>query len=198
MLKWIASGCLVIIVIVAGVSYYGYRQMSKVANQPPMTVSMAATPERVFASLANLDSLSTWRSSTPVVTPGRRGMLVVGDTLRERTRSDSTTPLDLWVVDSVVPNQLLGMRTLYSAGVPFTAIRRDVLVAAGDSTQVTTTMEIVLSDTLRSQARGAAGSVMGAATKMMASGMRVASERDLKRLKDRIEGRAVVRPDSAQ
>ena len=83
MLKWIASGCLVIIVIVAGVSYYGYRQVTKVANQPPTTVSMAATPERVFASLANIDSMSTWRTSTPAGSAGRTGMLAVGDTLRE-------------------------------------------------------------------------------------------------------------------
>jgi hypothetical protein len=198
MLKWIASGCLVIIVIVASVSYYGYRQMSKMANQAPMTVSMAATPARVFASLANIDSLSTWRSSTPSATAGRRGLLAVGDTLRERVRADSTTPMDLWVVDSVVPNELLGMRTLSSAGAPFVAVRRDVLVAAGDSTQVTTRMEIVFSDSLRSRASGAGASMMGAATKMMAAGMRVMAEGDLKRLKERIEGRAVVRPDSAR
>jgi uncharacterized protein YndB with AHSA1/START domain len=193
MLKWIASGCLVIIVIVAGVMYFGYRKMSSLAEEgPAVTVSMAATPDRVFASLANADSMSKWRTS--VRASGRAGLLRVGDTVTERDRqADSTDALNMrWIVDTIVPNQLLVMRAKAQSRGNLNAVRRDSLAGVGDSTHVTSSLVLTFADSM--QASSGAGAT---ALRLMVAGMRIATEAELKMLKARLEG-GRVRPDSVR
>jgi uncharacterized protein YndB with AHSA1/START domain len=195
MLKWIASGCLVIVLIVAGVMYFGYRKMSSLAEQgPAVTVAIAATPERVFASLANADSIAQWRTS--VRTSGRTGLLRVGDTIRERDRqaSDSADALLVsWVVDTIVPNQLLVMRATQSGKGNLNGIRRDSVAGVGDSTHVTSSVVLTFPDSMQ-----APPAARATALKFMGAGMRLATEMELKALKARIEGGPAARPDSAR
>jgi uncharacterized protein YndB with AHSA1/START domain len=193
MLKWIASGCLVLIVIAAGLMYFGYRKVSSLAEGgPAVTVAMAATPERVFASLANADSMATWRPS--VRASGRAGILRVGDTVRELDRQvDSTDALIVsWVVDTIVPNQLLVMRAKASGRGNLNGTRRDSVAQVGDSTYVTSSLAMMFADSAQ-----AAMAARNSAMKLMVAGMRIVTEGELKVLKARIEA-GPARPDSTR
>ena len=198
MLKWIASGCLVIILVVCVVAYAGYRKMSSIAAAgPSVTVAIGATPQRVFASMANIDSLSTWISPGMSFQTTRKGMLTIGDTLLLQTRRDSQ-PRTAWVVDTVVPNSLVAMRMVVLERGGMTVYRRrDSLAAVGDSTNVTSTIVMAMMDSLNAAAnqKGAvAGGLIGMASTMGSAGARMQAETELKRLKLRIEGPPVSRP----
>ena len=54
MWKWIGGILLAVLFILVGASWYGYRTMT--AGGDSASVTIAGTPERVFASLANHDS----------------------------------------------------------------------------------------------------------------------------------------------
>jgi hypothetical protein len=125
-------------------------------------------------------------------------MLAVGDTLHERGNSRDTTAarVDGWIVDAVIPNQLLVMRSLPNPAM--NAVRRDSLARVGDSTHVTSSLVMTMSDSVRAQATGSGAGAMKAAEKMMVAGSRLMTEMELNKLKSRIEGGPVVRPDSAR
>jgi hypothetical protein len=59
MWKWL-GGCLVIVVVVIAIGVWtGYRKLSQFSGpNKPETVAIAAPASRVFASVANADSLS--------------------------------------------------------------------------------------------------------------------------------------------
>src|SRR6478672_9644900 len=110
MWKWIGGGCLLIVVLMCVLVYGSYRTMSKIAESgPAASVTMGAKPDRVFASLASADSMSTWRAPGFASRTNRRGMLVRGDTLFEGI-ADTGRARMVWVVDTVVPPQLLAIR----------------------------------------------------------------------------------------
>jgi len=195
MLKWIASGCLVIILVVCVVAYAGYRKMSSIAaNGPSVTVAIAATPQRVFASMANVDSLSTWTMPGASFRTTRKGLLARGDTLILVARRDSQ-PRTAWIVDTVIPNTLVAMRMVVLDRGMVVSRRRDSLAVNGDSTRVTSTIVMSILDSL-SATEGQKGRVSGGifdmASTMTAAGARIQAEQELKRLKLRIEGGSPV------
>jgi uncharacterized protein YndB with AHSA1/START domain len=199
MLKWIASGCLVVILVVCVVAYAGYRKMQSIAaDGPTVTVGIKATPERVFASMSHTDSLRHWFASGLTIRPTRAGKLAAGDTLLLITRRDSV-PRTAWVVDTIVPNQLLVLHWAVLENRMVLHRRRDSLSASGDSTIITSTVIAAMTDSLaaaRSKASGVTGGMIDMASTMGTAGARIQAERELKILKLRIErpGAAVPRP----
>lgn len=200
MWKWIGGGCLLIIAIVCVVAYAGFRKMSEIADAgPAVTVMIGAPPARVFASLANADSQSTWRKGASVLRTSRKGMFVAGDTLFD-VPSD-TLPSMAWVIETIVINQVIATKAISIKSGEVVLRRRDSLAVVGDSTGITSTVSMLLSDSLKAvqgRAEGMSGGVFDFAMKMGTAAMRVQAETELKALKRRIEGVPRTRPDSGK
>jgi len=196
MLKWI-GGCLGVVVVVVGFGiWFGYRKLSTFAEAPPVsTVTIMAPPARVFASIADADSMTEWRSEGLGIRSSRRGLLRLGDTLLVQSRSanDNRPMRATWVVSAVTPDRLLAfeVRDDSSGAIMFT--RRDSLVAMGDATQIVSSFTSPMLDSVRAKhadsGSGATGAVISMGSKLMISAMRLQSDQELKRLKSRIEGR---------
>jgi uncharacterized protein YndB with AHSA1/START domain len=198
MLKWIASGCLVIVLVVCVVAYAGYRKMQSIAaGGPSVTVSFAAKPERVFASMSHSDSLPAWFAQGMVMHSARKGTLVAGDTIfLTQVRRDSVAR-SAWIVDTVVPNQLIAMRWVILQNGMVVHRRRDSIAVAGDSTHVTSTISAAMMDSItaaRTRTNGASGGLIEMASTMGTAGARIQAEQELRRLKLHIEGPPVSRP----
>lgn len=197
MLKWIASGCLVIVVVIGIVMYAGYKKMQSIAAAgPSVSVGIHATPERVFASMSHTDSLPAWFAPTSTLRSAKKGALAIGDTLFLLNRRD-TVGMTAWVVDTVVPNTVVAMRWVSVQNKMTITKRRDSLSLSGDSTLVTSTMSSFMSDSLaavRSRANGVSAGVLEMGSTMSVAGARIQAEAELKRLKAHIEGAPVSRP----
>ena len=82
MWKWIVGALLGLVVLVAALGYYAYHRFTKFASGGDSTsVVISASPSRVFASLANTDSLAVWMGAESMITASRSGPLVIGDTV---------------------------------------------------------------------------------------------------------------------
>lgn len=197
MLKWIASGCLVIVLVIGIVMYAGYRKMKSIAaSGPSVTVAIHAAPERIFAAMSHTDSLSSWFAQGFTMRTARKGTLTRGDTIYlTQVRRDSVART-AWVVDTVVPNQVLAMRWVALSNGTVLYRRRDSLAVAGDSTMVTSTIAPAMMDSLkaRSPASGVGGGMIEMAATMGTAGARIQAEQELRRLKLHIEGAPVSRP----
>jgi uncharacterized protein YndB with AHSA1/START domain len=196
MLKWIASGCLVIVLVIGVVMYAGYRKVQAIAaNGPSLSVSIHATPERVFASMSNADSLASWFAQGMTIRTAKHGPVARGDTIfLTQPRRDSVART-AWIVDTVVPNQVIAMRWVVLQSGMVLHRRRDSLSATGDSTVVTNTILPEMLDSLkaaRSRANGVSGGMLDMATTVGAAGARIQAETELKLLKRHIEGGAPV------
>lgn len=194
MLKWILGGCGTLIVIACVVIFIGYRRLKTYAAEgPASTVVIMASPHRVFASIADPDSMADWRMDGARTAASHKGILAVGDTLivRNASQSSSGRPNRLtWVVTAMSLDKLIAFNVVDSAGKPMLT-RRDSLVAMGDSTQVISTFSAPMMDSLQARS-GKTGPVnqgmMGVASTAMIAGMRMGSDLELKRLKSLIEG----------
>jgi uncharacterized protein YndB with AHSA1/START domain len=197
MLKWIASGCLVIIVVIGVVAYLGYRQLKTVAAAgPSVSVGIHAPATRVFASMSHTDSLPAWFAPNASIRTPKRGALALGDTLYLVGRRDSV-PRMAWVVDTIVPNAILAMRWIALPSGMMLTRRRDSLSVSGDSTFVTSTVSSFLSDSLsaaKSRSGGVGGGMIDMTSTMGIAGARMQAEAEYKRLKTHIEGGPVSRP----
>ena len=96
-------------------------------------------------------------------------------------------------MSEVTPGRLLVLQMRNDPTGQIFATRRDSLVATGDSTVVVSTIGSPMIDSLRNE-RGDSGGKLGGAvldfsSKMLVSAFRVISERDLRRLKARLEGK---------
>lgn len=200
MWKWIGGGCLLIIAIVCVVGYAGFRKMSQIADAgPSVTVMIGAPAGRVFASLANADSQSTWRKGSSVMRTSRKGVFVAGDTLFTVARD--TQPSLAWVIEAIVTDELIAAKALNQRTGEVVFRRRDSLVAVGDSTRVTSTATMLLPDSLRAaqgRAEGVSEGMFDFAMKLGSAAMRMEAETELKALKRRIEGVPRTRPDSGK
>jgi uncharacterized protein YndB with AHSA1/START domain len=197
MLKWIASGCLVIIVVIGIVMYAGYRKMKSIAAEgPSVSVGIHATPERIFASMSHTDSLASWFAPGATLRTTKKGALAIGDTIYMLSRRD-TTGATAWIVDTIVPNRVIGMRWISVANNMTMTTRRDSISTSGDSTLVTSTIGSFMSDSLaaaRARANGVSAGVLEMGSTMGVAGARMQAEAELKRLKTHIEGRPVSPP----
>jgi uncharacterized protein YndB with AHSA1/START domain len=198
MSKWM-TGCLVILVCLAVLVWFGYRKMMSVAAGPSPSVVIKAPADRVFATLANGDSLPTWMSRGNVISVHRRGMLVPGDTVAIGTRQifGGRRARARWIVGEVIAPKILSLQLRDdSTGILF-ATRRDSLVAMGDSTRVVSDIVVANLDSLKT-ARGdtseASRSMLQMTAKFITSAVRLESQFELKALKAHLEGKAVPRP----
>lgn len=184
MLKWI-GGCLVlVIVLIAAASFWAMRTMkSSLAPDGSATVTIAATPSRVFASLANGDSVGAWMAPGNSITTAKHGPLAPGDSIRIQLKAalGMTQPPITWHVVQVVPDQLLVLRMVGGSTKGLTAIRRDSLVAKGDATSIVSSLTSATLDSLRKDKSNVTGD-------MMLSMLRIQSKVELDMLKARIEG----------
>ncbi|HEX3926573.1 MAG TPA: hypothetical protein VHW65_01130 [Gemmatimonadales bacterium] len=172
MWKWIAIGWIVVLALGFGC----WSAARKVAGGGPPVVAIHAPASRVWASLATIDSFSTWRSDFPrnQSQPHHSGGLQAGDTVRPPALLNASA--QIWVVQEVVPEHLLVSRQFIGGSGLEIIERRDSLSERGDSTVVLSTLGLVDSAT-----RGSTG--MRLVVSMMRPGLRI----DLDRLKRRIE-----------
>jgi len=199
MLKWIL-GCLgLAVVVVCFAAWYGYKKLQTLAKEGPSAiVTIQAPASRVFASLADADSMTEWRTEGLGIRSSRQGRLQVGDTLLAQGRSRGTTSNQrsrvMWVVTAVIPDTVVGFEARNDSTGMSIFIRRDSVVALGDSTRVVSTFAAPILDSLRRRGDTsgmARNAMINLASNAMVTGMRVMSEQELKRLKGRIEGRPV-------
>ena len=91
MWKWMLGILAVILIVVAGTCFYGYKQLTGGGNS--VSITMAGTPERIFAAIATPDSMALWMTASQIEGPFGKGLLAAGDTLRLRQpamKGDST------------------------------------------------------------------------------------------------------------
>lgn len=199
MIKWILGILAVIILVVAGTCFYGYKQITGGGNSA--TVTMAGTPERIFAALATADSMAIWMTDSKIEGPFGKGLLAPGDTLRSRgsAKSDSMANVNTsfngdWIVREVNAPTLLVMEMVSdSAGIRrVVLVRRDSLAAMGDSTTVTSTFSSPLLESLSEAARDTSkvgSSMLSSANKVMIGAIRLGTQGELEVLKRRVEGK---------
>ena len=197
MWKWIGGGLAVLALILASTCYYGYKQMTAAGGT--LTMTIGGSPERVFASLATPDSMAAWVASAKVTRPIGKGMLVAGDTLvlddPGRRIGGSRQNMD-WVVREIVAPYLLVLEMRPDTGKVNSTLmlRRDSLVAKGDSTMLVTTFSTPFMDsvgTATADSSRMGGAIVAGASKVMVGALRLVHEADLKRLKARVEGKTL-------
>jgi uncharacterized protein YndB with AHSA1/START domain len=197
MLKWILGGCATLILIACIFAWIGYRKLKTYANEgPAATVTIMASPHRVFASLADPDSMADWRMDGAQMTAAHKGLLKAGDTLvvRNATQSSTGRPARLnWVVTVVTMDQLVAFEAVDTAGHAMMT-RRDSVIGVGDSTRVISTIAAPMMDSIQARS-GKSGpvaqGVMGMASTAMIAALRMSSDMELKRLKIMIEGHPI-------
>jgi hypothetical protein len=182
MLKWVGGCFVLVVVLIAGGAWFAMRSLrDSLSPDGSVRVSIAATPERVYASMSNGDSLKTWMAQGSTVTTWRSGPLVVGDSIKVELRRSfgMSQPPMVWFVRELVPDRVVTLE-LTQGGARAVGVRRDSLVAAGDSTVVVSVLTSSLSDSTKSSAGGLAGD-------MVLSMVRLQAKLELQSLKARLE-----------
>ena len=197
MWKWLGGCLLVVLVLIVGAMVFAYRTMKEsLGPDGSATVTIGATPARVFASLAHGDSLATWMAQGNTVLTSRHGPLVPGDTLRIEARTGFGAPEQrmTWIVKEVVPERLLVLELEGGTTHRVVATRRDSVSAAGDSTRVVSRVVSALLDSIGTgtgKAKGKSGEGMGPFTpELLVSMFRMQAKLELMGLKARIESPA--------
>ena len=191
MWKWIVGAVLVLVVVLAGFCYVAVKQFT--SGGDTVAVTVAATPDRVFAALADPDSMETWMMSGSLVTASHRGPVVAGDTLHVETgaRGARTHQLFTWIVGEVTPGRLLVLEMRDSTSTMVFATRRDSLATSGDSTTIVSTIASPMMDSIKTERGDTGGRVGGAildlGSKLLVSGFRKSSELELRQLKAHLE-----------
>jgi hypothetical protein len=174
-----------VIVLLAGGSWFAMRSVRKsLAPDGSARVTTAASPERIYASLSDGDSLRTWMAQGNTVTTWRHGPLAVGDSISITLRSSlgmTQRPM-IWRVRELVPNRVVALELKGQERTQIMGARRDSLVALGDSTTVVSIVTSMLPDSTKS-------GTAGIAADMMLSMIRMQAKLELQSLKARIEGR---------
>lgn len=199
MWKWL-GGCLLLgLVLLAAAFWWGYQSLQKSTSPDGSSVVVISAPaKRVFASLANADSVATWMAEGNTVTAPHHGPLVVGDTLKVETRQLLTNPRQrfMWRVTQVVPDSLLKLDMRSDRDGKIIATRSHLLVSMGDSTRVVSRVVSPAIDSIRTHGdttlsrRNAALDV----TSTLIVGMfQMQLQLELAKLKARIEQRPITR-----
>jgi uncharacterized protein YndB with AHSA1/START domain len=193
MKKWL-GGCLVVaIVVILAAAWFGMRTMKKsLASDGSAAVTIAASPSRVFASVANGDSMRLWMAPRGRFTVSRHGQLMRGDIIRTQLRSMPGLPQQAmtWEVTDVVQDHAFALQLHDSTG-RITLVRRDSLIPKGDSTTVVSrvTSHLDSAGAARDSADKARGGLTDMTAGVMLSMFRMQGKLELDMLKSRIEGR---------
>lgn len=188
---------LCLLVLVGG--WWGYQAVQKnLSPDGTERVTIAGTPARVFAALANGDSVARWMANGNIVTSTRHGPLAVGDSLQVAMKSGfgvAQRPMT-WQVSEVVPDHLLAFQLVSDSTRRVIAVRRDSLVGAGDSTNIISTVASPLIDSIQTARANAkprsSDAMVGLGSTIVISAFRMQSKLDLLQLKAHIENRKVL------
>lgn len=199
MLKWLGGCLLVVIIVVVVGGYWGFKTMrGSLEPDGSARVAIAGTPQRVFAALANADSIKTWMSPGTNVTISQPGPLVPGSRIRVSMRSRTGIPQQPmeWIVRQVVADQLI-VRELITDKGQRVAVERDSLSAAGDSTVVVSRVGSPMIDSImvaRQKKTGDSTSgYAGVTGDIMLSMFQIQAKLELQSLKSHIEGKPLKR-----
>jgi len=200
MRKWV-GGCLLICLVVLGMGVWSaYRKLSPYSDaKGAETMTIAAPVTRVFASLANADSLSTWMADQLGVRVLHHGTLVAGDTLRIGRTGRFTFGAEAmkWAVTDVRPNQLLALQLKSDSSGRLVAQRQFTLTAKGDSTIVTSEVTTPTLDSMRthrSDTVKASDAMIAGMSRLLISSLRMQSHLELEQLRNHIEGKNATSP----
>ncbi len=194
MWRWIGGCLLICIAVIAYGLWTGYNKLSSFgSSNGPETVTIAAPVNRVFATLADADSLSTWMPEQSGIKVGHHGLLAAGDTLQGqmKLRFNVGKRQAKWTVSEVTPNQALGLRLVSDSTGKLVATRQFSLSASGDSTRVTSAVVAPMLDSMRASRVDSgrpAGKVIDVTSKLLMSALRMESHIELANLKKHIEG----------
>ena len=196
MLRWIGGCAVVAVVLIALGVWTGYRRISTLAEAGAAETTIVHAPaERVFAMLANADSLPLWRMEGTGIRASRAGQLQVGDSLVTQTSAAGRSMTSVWHVSTLVPNVLIAFQMRSDTG-SMIAARRDSLIALGDSTRIISSTVSVLSDPITSAPRdsGEGTAIPRMASKVFVAAARMQTRAELLRLKTRVEGDSTAAP----
>ncbi len=193
MWKWIVGVALLIVVVIGGTCWYAFHTLTSGGNATSVTIG--ATPDHVFAMLADRDSMRIWMAADSRPGSGH-GILAVGDT----ARVDSTTrqvrngmpARTAWIVSAIVPGQLL-VTEVRDTLKRLQFERRDSVAAVGDSAILVSAFELPGIDSIRT-ARGDTSSAVGTFEKIIVSAFRLRAEGENQTLKTHVEGKPVAKP----
>lgn len=199
MLKWLGGCLVVVIIVVVGGGYWAFKTMREsLEPDGSARIAIAGTPQRVFAALANADSIAKWMSQGTNITISRPGPLVPGSRIRISMRSRTGIPQQPmeWIVRQIVPDQLL-VRELITDKGQRVALQRDSLSAKGDSTVVVSRVASPMIDSIivaRQKKTGdSASGYSGVTGDIMLSMFQIQSKLELQALKSHIEGTPIRR-----
>ena len=140
MWKWLGGCLLIVIVLIAGGTWWGFQKMqNSIAPDGSVRVMIAAPSPRVFELLSNADSIGGWMAGGNAVFTNKHGTFIPGDSIRigMRMRVGPRNEDMTWRITQVVPGQVVA-RQLVSPDPrhKFVADRRDSVAQMGDSTLV--------------------------------------------------------------
>lgn len=190
MLRWV-GGCAVVVIVLAAIGIWtGYRKVTDMAEAGPReSVIVRAPAERVFAMVANADSLPEWRMEGLAIRASRSGMLQAGDSLVVQSSVAGRSLRSTWHVSAVVPNVLIAFQMRSDTG-SMIATRTDSVIALGDSTRLASSVVAALIDSVRSAQRdsGEGTAIADMTSKIFITAARMQTRAELLRLKTRVEG----------
>jgi uncharacterized protein YndB with AHSA1/START domain len=195
MRKWL-GGCLLIGLVVVGIGVWSmWRKLIPYSGpNGPETTVIAAPVSRVFASIANADSLGGWMTPGLGVRASHHGMLMTGDTLKIGANGRltfGTEPMK-WVVVDVRPDQLLALQLRSDSTGMVVATRQFTVAAKGDSTLLTSSVSTPVADSIRARRSDTirqSDAWLAGISKMMMASLRMQSHLEMEQLKKHIEGR---------
>lgn len=199
MWKWILGAVVLVVLLIGSGMWYGFRKMTQFANgDSTATTTIGGTPERVFASLANGDSIGDWMVGGRV-RPSRAGQLRKGDTLYVEQRDTNRANHMAWVVGEVMPPKAFALQLVSDSLNMIAVSRRYTVMGQGDSAVVFSTVTSPMMDSVkRAESKGANSTMMEFTSKMMLGAMRMQNQMELRQLKARVEGTQVQVPAAAR
>ena len=192
MWKWLGGCLIVVLVLVIAATWWGYRAMQDTLG-PDGTVSITigASPQRVFASLADGDSLATWMAQGNTVRTARRGALMEGDSIHiAMSRSIPGAPSQgmTWSVKRIVPETLIQLDIHPDTRGTVVFSRLDSLVTTGDSTTIISRIHSPMLDSQSVKRPGQkASDAPGLSADLLLSMLRLQAKLELQQLKLRLE-----------
>ena len=198
MWKWIVGILVALCLLILVGGWWGYQAVQKnLSSDGTERVTIAGTPTRVFAALANGDSVPKWMANGNTITSTRHGPLVVGDSLQVAMKSTFGVPQRpmTWQITEVIPDHLFAFQLVSDSTHRVIAVRRDSLISAGDSTNIISTVASPLLDSIQTARANprpkASDGIVGLGSTIVISAFRMQSKLDLLQLKAHIENRKV-------
>lgn len=191
MLKWILIVILVLVLGAVGTCWYGYKKIT--AGGGTVAVTVATTPERAWSYFTTPDSFRVWQDSGTTVRFSNDSLIAVGDTVWLAGNEGATINARermMWVLERAEAPRLLVWAARDDSSRVEIVRRTDSLVALGDSVRLVSSFTSPGMDSIRvnDSVGGVGGRLLGGAGKLAAGAMRMLAERDLARLKLRLEG----------